>query len=412
MRIANLRSWRTDSGGTHVEADVDGEPLWFVSDDAALVASPEAFASALLIPAAIRGEPLEVEAPLDRSWLGQVPAILQQTNEWWQLPGTRVIAADVIDTPRARPGTIAQCFTGGVDSFHALIYAKTPPAVLVYAHGYDVQLKDRVRLDAFLPGFRETAAAFGARAVLITTNLRKHSTSRRTDWEMSHGGALAALGHTLSEEVERMVIPSSYPYHDPKPWGSHWDLDHLWSSRRLEVEHADATLRRDGKVQAIADQMLVRRHLQVCAQTMTKGAPGNCSKCEKCVRTMIAFDMCGRLCETFDHTRPLERRVNDLPILSPNMVSIYEELLCGIDESQLSAAVKRLIAHSRGRPAWWYEHVRRRRPMKYGPSARQVRRRIQTIARWAPAPLRHFVKQAFVPARFLQWLSPRGPNSR
>jgi len=155
MRITNLRSWRTTSGGIHVEADVDGEPLWFISDDAALTASPEAFASAMLIPAATRGEPLEVEAPVDRSWLEQVPAILRQAKEWWQLPGTRVIATDVIDTPRARPGTIAQCFTGGVDSFHAFIHAKTPPAVLVYAHGYDFQLKHRARRDAFLPGFRE-----------------------------------------------------------------------------------------------------------------------------------------------------------------------------------------------------------------------------------------------------------------
>jgi len=55
MRIANLRSWRTNSGGSHVEADVDGEPLWFVSEDAALTPSPEAFASGLLIAAATRG---------------------------------------------------------------------------------------------------------------------------------------------------------------------------------------------------------------------------------------------------------------------------------------------------------------------------------------------------------------------
>ena len=124
MRIANLRSWRTNSGGSHVEADIDGEPLWFASDDAKLAPSPEAFASALLMAAATRGEPLEVEAPVDRLWLERVPAIVRQAQEWWQLPGTRVIAADVIDTPRLKPGTTAQCFTGGVDSFYALITAR------------------------------------------------------------------------------------------------------------------------------------------------------------------------------------------------------------------------------------------------------------------------------------------------
>ena len=410
MRIADLRSWRTASGGTQVECDVDGEALWFASDDAALAASPEAFASALLIPAATRGEPLEITAPLDRSWLERVSVILERAREWWQLPGTRVIATDVTDNPRARPGTIGQCFTGGVDSFHALIYAQTPPAVLVYAQGYE---RNRL-VDAFLPGFREIAAAFGARAVLISTNLRRHSALRGIDWDKSHGGALAALGHVLSEEIERLVIPSSYPYHDSKPWGSHWELDHLWSSRRLAVEHADATLRRDGKVRAIADRKMVQRHLHVCFDPQT----GNCSRCEKCVRTMISLAMCGRLydCETFDHTRPLERRVDNLPVLKPHLISIYEDLLRGIDDPRLKSAVERLITHSRGRPAWWFKRVRRRRrsikTRKHDGPTRRVRRTIQEMARRTPAPLRHLAKQTLVPTRFLQWLYPGGLDSR
>ena len=174
MRIANFRSWRTNSGGSRVEADIDGEPLWFNSDDAPLTPSPEGFASALLIAAATRGEPLEIDAAVDRSWLEQVPGIVRQVKQWWQLPGTRVISPDVVDTPRAMPGLTAQCFTGGVDSFYALISAKTLPGMLVFGHGYDIPLDDRVRLDAFLTGFRETAVTFGTRSVLIATNLQQH----------------------------------------------------------------------------------------------------------------------------------------------------------------------------------------------------------------------------------------------
>ena len=413
MRIANLRSRRTESGGTQVEADVDGELLWFTSDDIALLASPEAFASVLLIPAATRGVPLVVEGRLDRSWIENVPAILRLAKEWWHLPGTDVTAAEAIEIPRARPGVVAQCFTGGVDLFHALIYAKTPPAILVYAHGYDFRLRDRRRLDAFLPAFRETAAAFGARPVLITTNLRQHRASRGASWDASHGGALAALGHLLSEEVERLVIPSSYPYYDPKPWGSHWDLDHLWSSRRLAVEHADASLRRDGKVRAIVNQKLVLRHLQVCSETARPGPPGNCSKCEKCVRTMVALAMCGRLadCDAFDHKRPIEKRVDDLPIIKAHLASIYEDLLSRIDDPRLSAAVKRLISHSRGRPEWWHERMRRWRQradaqLNDGLAAKWVRQRLQVIAKSTPAPLRSVVKRAFCPNSLLRWLYP------
>ncbi len=195
--------------------------------------------------------------------------------------------------------------------------------------------------------------------MLIATNLQEHSASQGVDIRRSHGGALAALGHVLAEEVERLVIPSSYPYHDPKPWGSHWDVDPLWSSQRLAVEHADATFRRDGKVRAIADHPMVRRHLRVCFSPKTE--TGNCSRCEKCIRTMIALAMCGRLddCETFDRTVPIdaarERHVDReaAPRLDLRGVASRHR------RSAIERRRERLIADSRGRPTWLYQRMRR-----------------------------------------------------
>ena len=95
----------------------------------------------------------------------------------------------------------------------------------------------------------------------------------------------------------------------------------------VAVEHADATFRRDGKVRAIADHPMVRRHLRVCFSPKTE--TGNCSRCEKCIRTMIALALCGRLddCETFDRTVTIAQRVNSMSTVRPHLVSIYEELL-------------------------------------------------------------------------------------
>ena len=102
--ISDLRSWPTNAGGRHVEADVDGEPLWFASDDAMLTPSSEAFASALLMPAAAQGEPLEIyRANQIGPGLKRVPAILHRAKEWWQLPGTRIMAADVARLSPAKP---------------------------------------------------------------------------------------------------------------------------------------------------------------------------------------------------------------------------------------------------------------------------------------------------------------------
>ena len=413
MRIGNLRSRRTDSGGILVEADVDGETLWFASDDAALVASPEAFASALLIPATIKGEPLVVEACLDRSWLESVPAIQRLAKEWWQFPGTGVIAADVIDAARAARRERAMLHGGRG-------FVSRPHPCQDAARGARTRARIRIPIEESAPS-QSLPSAFSRNRRSVRreggTDYHQPAAPQRrvfgTSWEQGHGGALAALGHLLSEEVERLVIPSSFPYHDSKPWGSHWELDHLWSSRRLAVEHADATLRRDGKVRAIVNQKPVLRHLQVCSETRKAGPPGNCSKCEKCVRTMIALAMCGRLadCDVFDLRRPIEKRVDDLPIVKAHLVSIYEELLAGIDDPRLRAAVKRLISHSQGRPKWWYRRVRRWRQRAHGrlndgPTAKRVRRRLQTIAKGTPAPLRGFVKRALFPNDLVRWLYP------
>ena len=250
---------------------------------------------ALLIPAAASNRSLQIDEALDAAWLRHVPDVLKLLNSWWGLRPTRVIAESREVVPRMATRQIAQCFTGGVDSYYALATASPPPDLLVFAHGYDIELTDRQRLDAFRPSLTETAGAFKVRFIVIRSNLRLHPAYQRVSWEWTHGGALAALGHLLGDEVGRLVIPSSYPYHDAKPWGTHWNLDPLWSSSRLSVEHADATLRRNGKVREIVKHPVAMRGLRVCWEN--RSPTGNCSVCEKCVRTMLALHISGRLAE-------------------------------------------------------------------------------------------------------------------
>jgi hypothetical protein len=266
---------------------------------------------------------------------------------WWDLPGAKIVAAETVDRQRRAAGKIAQCFTGGVDSFYELITANPPPQALVFVHGYDFPLSDRVRLDAALPGFRETASAFGADSILITTNLRELRAMRKCSWQKSHGGALAAAGHLLSEDVSHLRIPSSLPYHDPLPWGSHWDLDAFWSSNVMKTEHCDATLTRTGKVKVIAGNALVRRHLRVCHEN--REPTGNCSRCEKCIRTMIAFANAGQLenCATFDPTLPLRKRIDLLPLVERHMISAFEDLRKEVTDPGLATSLDGLLSRSR-----------------------------------------------------------------
>lgn len=348
MRITELKSHATPAGGTHVEAKVDGEPLWFESDAVPLRQSAEAYASALFMPAVLKRQPLEIEAPIDSVWLEHVPQILALLSAWWRLDAIDVVADAVSSPPVSKAAGTGQCFTGGVDSFHALVATPHPPKVLVFAHGFDIALTDTARIHAFLPSLRETAAAFAATAVVIRTNLRRHAALRRVPWAKTHGGGLAALGHLLSDEVSRLVIPSSHSRHYEGPWGSHWELDHLWSASNLEVVHSDASQARDAKVRALVHCPIAMRHLRVCWENTTP--TGNCSRCEKCVRTMLELTACDGLekCRTFDLTVPLDTRVDELTAVPEQWLLHYEGLRERTSDERLARALDRLIARSRG----------------------------------------------------------------
>jgi hypothetical protein len=165
------------------------------------------------------------------------------------------------------------------------------PDVLAFVAGYDMALADRPRLAAWETTFRGVAAGIGARAVLVRSNLRRHRAFRRTDWARSHGGAIAAVGHLLAGEVGTLLISASIRTDYPYRWGSHWQLDPLWSSDRLEVVHVGAAHSRLEKMRAIAGHELAQRYLRVCWEN--RAETGNCSSCDKCLCTMATIAACG-----------------------------------------------------------------------------------------------------------------------
>jgi hypothetical protein len=326
---------------------VNAESLWFESVDTPLCESAEAFATALLIPAMLRGEDLELDFPVDETWLSRLPALFSLLDNWWGLPEIRVVTRGTTTLAPVAPPVTAQCFSGGADSFYELVSTKSPPDVLVFARGFDIDVDDGNRFDAFLPALREIAGEYGAEVATIRTNYRKHSVVHNPDWMKMHGGLLAAFGHLMSQQISRFVIPSSYPYYDDHPWGSHWDLDPLWSSGGLAVVHADATLRRRQKLDFLGTHELAMRHLRVCWDRRT--STGNCSQCEKCIRTMIILENSGTLsiCRTFDLSVSLTSRLDNLRSLPMHLVPIYQELYNDSSNRQTRTAITRLIWRSR-----------------------------------------------------------------
>ena len=331
---------------THrVSAEVDGAPVWFESADCSLAPSVEALGSAFLIPALERGARLELPAPVSGVWLTNLAGLVPILNEWWRypeiLPAVPAVASGGA-SPRA--GT-ALCFSGGVDSFHSLLRGGHRVDLLVLVQGFDIGLDDEARLAAFEPSFRAIARACGARAVVVRTNLRQHPLFGCAPWERTHGGALAAVGHLLADHAGRLIISSSYTYEEQLPWGSHWRTDPLWSSDRLSIVHLGASLWRDEKLEAIAEEELVRRHLRVCWEN--RSPEGNCSRCDKCVLTMLMLHVSGRLeaFSVFDHPASIAERLDAVP--RTGWFRHYARLLDRGLEPDVDRAVRRLLRRSR-----------------------------------------------------------------
>ncbi len=211
----------------------------------------------------------------------------------------------------------------------------------MFVHGYDIELEDEVRLRAFIPSLNAVAAQRGARAAIIRTNLRQHPLLRGAPWIHTHGGALAAVGHLLGSQVSRLVIASSVPRSYDIPWGSHWQLDPLWSSGAVSITHDGDDLSREQKAWALAHEPLLKTHLRVCWENRTP--TGNCSVCDKCVNAMLLLQQAGHLetCTAFQKPSSFVALLEALP--ETTFVRVYRAMCQRGLPPEVAVAVERLL---------------------------------------------------------------------
>jgi hypothetical protein len=332
---------RREGNSFEVRADLDGTPIWFRSIDAELSPVPEAFAAAALLPALLARARVAVEAPLEANWLAGARALARIFAGWWRLPEPLPLEAEARAPAAAAAATPAGlCFSAGVDSFYELVSVPGAYGVLVFVHGYDLPLSDAARWRAFEPALRAVADGYGANAVVIQTNLREHPRVAGLHWRWAHGAALAAAGLLLADRIGSLRIGASYARGYLRPWGSHPNTDPLWSTSRVRVSHGDISRLRLDKLRRLAPEPLARRHLRVCWEHRTREL--NCSRCEKCLRTMTALAGLGAL-ERFPCFEPgarLAERLGELERVPRDLYGVWEQLL----ELELEPEVRRRVA--------------------------------------------------------------------
>ncbi len=335
--------------GSRVTARIGGTDVWFESPDVVLRPSVEAFVAAFLIPSLGLRRRLDVSVHACPDFVANTRQVVELVHQWWRYPKLYPVYPSTIgSTAGSRPPRSALFFTGGVDSFHSLLALGRHIDDLVFVHGFDVQLTDTARADACERMLRDVTGSTGQRVIRVRTNLRQHPVLASLHWGRTHGGALAAVGHLLSGHVTSVLVSSSNPLGHQPGWGSHWALDHHWSSGALRVEHVGAECSRNQKLSAIARHPLVRKHLRVCWEN--RDAKLNCGRCEKCLRTQLGLLALGEISGSmvFDQRVPLADRLGRLArIKDPVLFPMYQQMIEMGLPADVEAAVIRLLRRSR-----------------------------------------------------------------
>lgn len=336
-------------GYSRVSAMVDGSEVWFESPDADLTPTGEAFGTAFLIPALHNGATLTFEHPTDAKWFEGARALIDVVADWWDLPTCQPKGPTAAARPTAA-GT-GLCFTAGVDSFFSLLRSGQNIDTLVHIQGFDIPLRDTDRLRSAEHDARAVADALNLRCVVVRSNLREHPMYLPIPWDKTHGGAIIGVGHLLTNILGRLVISSSVHWSAARQHlGSNDDIDRKWASTALEVIHAGHEWWRFQKVQQIAHEPLVQKYLRVCWEH--RSPEPNCSRCEKCLRTMITLHEAGVLADVsrFDNGPIAERldRIDQIAIPTNHLELLF--MLEEVTDPGIAAALKRLSARS-GPPA-------------------------------------------------------------
>ncbi len=309
LRVGALRHQK--NGTTfRVFTEIDGFELWFESDDIELEPAVEALSTLWLIPSLLSKRTLEITQPVCSTWLENAYKVIDFLDLSWDTKPIEIIA-EPVKKKADRPTATALFFTCGVDSFYTL-YQLIPtkkPDYLIHLETFDIPADEPVRSRTARARLEKVASTVGCRLITIRTNVKKHPTFTAHRFADTHAALLAAAGHLLIPHIVSATIAPTWHKDHHMIYGSNWRLDHLWSSALLEIIHGENSAVRADRVKVIADIKLAQENLHVCIQTY------NCSRCEKCVRTMLDLHQCGKLphFKVFDQSLPVWEAIDGLP---------------------------------------------------------------------------------------------------
>jgi len=307
------------------------------------IADPQTLDSALcyvLFYAMRHARTLKVNGPVSEKFLRNIRLF----QEAWQCHhqdlygAVEILSSSVVSNAHLSEPAVTsqhiQTFSGGVDSLFSLLrnsgenvaeYLKTNAIVLV--QGFDIPCSNQRDFDNVRRRVENMADTVEVDMHVVKTNLRSKV---KTNWEHSHGAALAGVLHQFSRSYGQGIIASSDPYNFvsfvPHAWGSSPATDYLLSGDEMEIIHDGAGFSRVEKIAYLANEApALLSQSQFCWQGEVRSE--NCGVCDKCIHTRLALRAAGHkedLCFTsefsfgmIDNVKVGEETLGDiLPLLN------------------------------------------------------------------------------------------------
>ncbi|MFN3213569.1 MAG: hypothetical protein ACE37M_10715 [Henriciella sp.] len=248
----------------------------------------------------------------------------------------------------------ASFFTGGVDSLFTTVNHPNEIGGLISIAHSSADFEEIEHTLANLRGLSGFAAQTDRKHFVIATNVMTLAPEMLDTWSwLSHGAALAAVAHSLSGEITNAIISSSDTWETLVPWGSHPDVDRLFSNESVTMEHYGNDFGRTQKTERIAADASALSTLSVCHHGRAANQEiVNCSKCAKCIRTMITLDLAGASpaqSTTFDWSHYRLEAIRDFRLTSEDDLVFFDEISLKCEQegrSDLAAAVKSMTRGS------------------------------------------------------------------
>ncbi len=270
-----------------------------------LDASATPFLPILLTLAASSGTDLLIDAPVDGIALDHVDAIAKLHRDWW---GWRAPEVDAVEMAREReraPG-VGLWFSRGVDSTDTLVRSLDGTLVedgesMTVSHLLGLDWIDAPYATPHAPAIwadtASTAASVGLPLIRMTTDVRT-VLEPFVGWKHSHGAVLAGLSVLAGPLLGTVMISASAIGDEPRPLGSHPQLDPLFGTAATRIAHVGRSTRSEKTFRLVESDWDLDA-LKVCWEV---DSTRNCGRCAKCLATMTALEAAGVLerCHSFD----------------------------------------------------------------------------------------------------------------